>query len=113
LRPSYGGLRPASFQPVLVIFFTRVRSVVRIPIPGEQWRQLSLSLSILGLLIAGPLAGFFLGDWLARKFGQGWLTWFMMLLGFVAAGRQIYLITRRIQREQEKPPRDGSNESSN
>ena len=71
-------------------------------------RQLSLSLSILGLLIAGPVAGFFLGDWLARKFGQGWLTWFGTLLGFAAAGRQIYLIARRIQKEQEAPPRDRS-----
>jgi uncharacterized protein YneF (UPF0154 family) len=67
---------------------------------------LSLSLTLLGLLVAGPLVGFFLGEWLARKLGMGWLTWFVTLLGFAAAGRQIYLTARRIQREQERPPLD-------
>ena len=66
----------------------------------------AIAASLLGFLIAGPMAGYLIGDWLARKLGWGWLTWFVTLLGFAAAGRQIYLIARRIQREQEQPPPD-------
>jgi F0F1-type ATP synthase assembly protein I len=57
-------------------------------------------------MVAGPIAGYLLGDWLDRKLGTGWLTWVCLVIGFAAAGRQIYLIARRLQREQEQPPPD-------
>jgi F0F1-type ATP synthase assembly protein I len=68
--------------------------------------MLGLGFSLLGLLVAGPLVGYLLGDWLDRKLGTGWLTWFCLLIGFAAAGRQVYLIALRIQREQDQPPPD-------
>jgi F0F1-type ATP synthase assembly protein I len=69
---------------------------------ASNWRLLGLGFSLLGLLVAGPLVGYLLGDWLDRKFGTSWLTWVCLLIGFAAAGRQIYLIARRIQEEAEK-----------
>jgi F0F1-type ATP synthase assembly protein I len=68
---------------------------------AANWRLLGLGFSLLGLLVAGPVVGYLLGSWLDRKFGTSWLTWVCLLVGFVAAGRQIYLIARRIQEEAE------------
>lgn len=71
--------------------------------PTDDWaanfRLLGLGFTMLGLLVAGPLVGWFIGDWLARKLGAGWLMWVCLVIGFAAAGRQIYLIARRIQQE--------------
>jgi len=66
---------------------------------AANWRLLSLGFTLLGLLVAGPVVGYLLGDWLDRKFGTSWITWVCLLIGFAAAGRQIYLIARRIQKE--------------
>ncbi len=71
---------------------------------AANWRALGLGFSLLALLVAGPLAGSFLGDWLDRKLGTGWLTWVCLVIGFAAAGRQVYLIARRMQEEQDQPP---------
>ena len=69
---------------------------------ASNWRLLGLGFTLLGLLVAGPLVGYLLGDWLDRKLGTSWLTWVCLLIGFAAAGRQIYLIARRIQEEAQK-----------
>jgi F0F1-type ATP synthase assembly protein I len=59
-------------------------------------------LAIPSLLLVSPLVGFFLG-----KFVDRWLktdpAWSIvgLVLGFVAAGREIYLIVRRVQAEEE------------
>jgi len=66
---------------------------------ASNWRLLGLGFTLLGLLVAGPVVGYLLGDWLDRKLGTSWLTWVCLLIGFAAAGRQIYLIARRIQEE--------------
>jgi len=66
---------------------------------AANWRLLGLGFSLLGLLVAGPVVGYLVGSWLDRKFGTGWLTWVCILIGFAAAGRQIYLIALRIQKE--------------
>jgi F0F1-type ATP synthase assembly protein I len=73
---------------------------------ASNWRTLGLGLSLLAMLVAGPIAGYLVGDWLDRKLGTSWLTWLCLLIGFAAAGRQIYLIARRIQREQDQLPPD-------
>ena len=66
---------------------------------AANWRLLGLGMTLLGLLVAGPVVGYLVGDWLDRKLGTGWLTWVCLVIGFAAAGRQIYLIARRIQQE--------------
>jgi F0F1-type ATP synthase assembly protein I len=59
-------------------------------------------LAVPSLLVVSPLVGFFVG-----KFVDRWLqsspAWSIvgLALGFVAAGREIYLIIRRVQAEEE------------
>ncbi len=70
-------------------------------------RAAGLLLAIPSLLIAGPLVGVVLGKWGDRRFHTDpWLTILGIVLGFVAAGRETYLIIRRVQDEEERnPPR--------
>ena len=66
-------------------------------------------LAIPSLLIVSPLVGFFVGraadHWLKTT---PWLSFAGLFLGFAAAGREIYLIFRKAQSEEEKGtgPRD-------
>lgn len=54
------------------------------------------------LLLAGPLVGFFLGRFADTKFGTDpWLSFAGLVLGFVAAGREIVSIVRRVRSEGE------------
>lgn len=69
--------------------------------PGEDayasLRSAGLLLSIPALLIIAPLAGFFLGVLLDRWLHSGpWLSIVGLALGFVAAGRETWLIHRRV-----------------
>jgi len=72
---------------------------------GPRYRGLrtaGLLLAIPTLLIVSPLVGFFLGNWLDRRFGTSpWLMLAGLVLGFVAAGRETYQIYRRYQAEEE------------
>jgi F0F1-type ATP synthase assembly protein I len=65
-------------------------------------RSAGLLLSIPSLLIVSPLVGFFLGKFVDRWLGSeptGSIVG--LVLGFVTAGREIYLIIRRVQAEEE------------
>lgn len=63
-------------------------------------------LAIPTLLIVSPLAGFFAGSLLDRWLGSApWLTLTCLVLGFVAGGRQTWLIYRRYQQEEEEQSR--------
>ncbi len=69
-------------------------------------RSAGLLLAIPSLLVAGPLVGVFLGKWGDRRFHtEPWLTVVGVVLGFVAAGRETYLIIRRVQSEDEPKER--------
>ena len=71
--------------------------------PGRGLRTAGLLLAIPTLLIVAPLVGFFLGDWLDKRFHtRPWLMIVGLVLGFVAAGRETYRIYRRYQEEEEK-----------
>ena len=60
-------------------------------------RSAGLLLAIPTLLIVSPLAGFFLGVWLDRLLHtRPWLSIVGLALGFVAAGRETWLIYRRV-----------------
>lgn len=64
-------------------------------------------LTIPTLLIAAPLVGFFLGRFADGRFGtQPWLMTAGVVLGFVAAGREVTMIIRRVQAEVEEEKRD-------
>jgi F0F1-type ATP synthase assembly protein I len=50
--------------------------------------------------------GFFLGSWIDGKLRtRPWLTLIGLVLGFVAAGRETYLIYRRYQETDEEEKR--------
>lgn len=70
---------------------------------GEGLRTAGLLLAIPTLLIVSPLVGFWVGDWLDRRFHTGpWLGIAGLVVGFAAAGRETYLIYRRYQAEEEE-----------
>ncbi len=71
---------------------------------ASSWRTLGLGFTLLAMLVVGPLVGYVIGDWLDRKLGTSWLTWVFLVLGFAAAGRQVYVLARRMQREADQPP---------
>jgi len=60
-------------------------------------------LAIPTLLIAAPLVGFFLGRFADAKLHTApWLTLVGVAAGFVAAGREIAAIVRRVQEDEEE-----------
>ena len=64
-------------------------------------RTAGLLLAIPTLLIVAPLVGFFLGNWLDRRFHTTpWLMIAGLVLGFVAAGRETYRIYQRYLEEE-------------
>ncbi len=74
--------------------------------PGDDaykaLRSAGLMMAIPTLLIVAPLAGFFLGAWLDRRWHTApWLAIAGLLLGFVAAGRETWLIYKRSVAEDE------------
>jgi ATP synthase protein I len=86
-------------------------------VPGDkdprfrELRSAGLLLAIPTLLIVSPLVGFFLGNWLDRRFHTSpWLTILGLLLGFGAGARETYLIYRRAQAEEEEE-KNGSRRS--
>jgi len=66
-------------------------------------RSAAMLVAIPTLLIVSPLVGFFLGDLGARKSHTSpWLSILGLVLGFVAAGREVWRIYRRYLESQER-----------
>lgn len=66
-------------------------------------RQTSLSLTIPLLLAVAPIVGLFLGRFLDNRLQTGpTFTLIFLGLGFVAGGREVYRILKRIAREEER-----------
>jgi F0F1-type ATP synthase assembly protein I len=66
-------------------------------------RSAGMLLAIPTLLIAAPLVGFFLGRFADVKFHTApWLTLVGVGAGFAAAGREIAIIVRRVQEDEEE-----------
>jgi ATP synthase protein I len=69
-------------------------------------RQAGLLTTIPVLLTVAPLIGFFIGRFLDGKFNTDpILTVVFLVLGFVAAARQITSIVKAANRDSEKPDR--------
>ena len=69
-------------------------------------RSAGMLLAIPSLLVAAPLVGFLLGRWLDRRFAsEPKLTILGVILGFVAAGRETFVILRRVQEMEERDKR--------
>ena len=73
------------------------------PEPFEGIRTAGMLAVIPLLLIIAPLLGAFIGRWLDGRFGTApWLLIVGLALGFAAAGREIYSISKRVQSEEER-----------
>ncbi|MDZ4723742.1 MAG: AtpZ/AtpI family protein [candidate division Zixibacteria bacterium] len=71
--------------------------------------QISMLAAVPGILIAGPLIGFFGGQWLDKKFStEPWLVIVGIILGFVAAGQQIYILVKKSQAISDREERERS-----
>lgn len=69
-------------------------------------RSAGMLLAIPSLLVAGPLVGFFIGGALDRWLKTApWFGIVCLVLGFVASGREIAIILRRVQQEEEEEKR--------
>jgi ATP synthase protein I len=75
--------------------------------PGDKkpsgYAQIALLAAVPAILVAGPLIGFFGGKWLDGRFGtEPWLMIAGVILGFVAAGREIYHLVKKSQALEER-----------
>ncbi|MCI0331145.1 MAG: AtpZ/AtpI family protein [candidate division Zixibacteria bacterium] len=70
---------------------------------GKKWKEFRRAgyLTAIPLLLAiGPILGWFLGDLLDSKLGSGpWLSYLGILIGFVAAGREVYQLAKKAGEE--------------
>jgi ATP synthase protein I len=63
-------------------------------------RQIGLLGSIPMLMAVGPLVGYFVGEWIDDWLGTApWFTTIFLILGFVAAGKEIYNIVRKVNKD--------------
>lgn len=59
-------------------------------------RQASLLATIPAILAVGPVIGYFLGHFLDGKLSTDpYLTYLLIILGFVASGREVYQIAKK------------------
>jgi ATP synthase protein I len=67
----------------------------------SNWmRQIGLLSVIPVIMVAAPVVGYLIGSWLDGYFGtEPWLTVTLIFLGFAAAGKEIYNILRRVNKD--------------
>ncbi len=59
---------------------------------------MGLLAAVPALLLAGPLIGFFGGQWLDTKFGTDpWLMTFGVIFGIAAAGKEIWRLVKKAE----------------
>lgn len=72
----------------------------------ERYRalgQMGQYLAIPFLLLVSPLIGLFIGQFLDRRFATSPVFMIIFIaLGFVAGGREVYRIVRRVARDEER-----------
>lgn len=65
---------------------------------GNGFAQISLLAAVPAILVAAPLVGLFAGKWLDGRFGtEPYLMIGGVVLGFVAAAREIMNLVRKSQ----------------
>lgn len=66
---------------------------------SEYLRQVGLLSSIPILMVVGPLVGYFIGSWIDGWAGTDpWFKIILIVLGFVASGKEIYNIVRKVNK---------------
>ncbi|MBI2194168.1 MAG: AtpZ/AtpI family protein [Planctomycetes bacterium] len=62
-------------------------------------RQAGVVMTIPMMLAAGPLLGFFAGQWLDRRLGTSWFSTVLALVGFAAGVNETIRVIRILQRD--------------
>ena len=66
----------------------------------SQVKQIGALTAVPIILVLGPLVGCFAGDWVDRRFNSyPWATIVLLILGFVAAGREIFKLLSQVLKE--------------
>ena len=66
----------------------------------SQVKQIGTLTAVPIILLVGPFAGYFVGDWIDRKFQlHPWCTILFLALGFVAAVREITRLLKQVLKE--------------
>jgi ATP synthase protein I len=69
----------------------------------SQLKQIGVLTTIPIILVAGPVAGFFTGGWIDRKFqSYPWFTILFLFLGLGASGREIFRLLKQVLKEETK-----------
>ena len=69
----------------------------------SQLKQLGVLTTIPIILLMGPLAGYFAGGWIDKKFRfYPWFTILFLILGFAASGREIFRLLKEVWKEDKK-----------
>lgn len=69
----------------------------------SQLKQISALAAIPLILPAGPILGYFFGNWIDRKFElYPWFTILFVFAGFFAAGREIFRLLKQVLKEEER-----------
>ena len=69
----------------------------------SQVKQIAALTAVPIILLVGPISGYFIGDWLDKKFLLfPWCTIGFLVLGFVAAGREIFRLVKQVSQEDKK-----------
>ncbi len=67
----------------------------------SQVKQIAALTAVPIILLVGPISGYFVGDWLDKKFQLfPWCTIGFLVLGFVASGREILRLVKQISQEE-------------
>ena len=70
---------------------------------SRQVKQIGALTAIPIILLVGPFAGYFVGDWIDRKFQlHPWCTILFLIFGFVASGREIFRLLNQLLKEDKK-----------
>ncbi|MEE8578107.1 MAG: AtpZ/AtpI family protein [candidate division Zixibacteria bacterium] len=85
-------------------------TILKDPSEGKKnrdYRQISLLAAVPAILVTAPLIGFFAGQWADEKFGtEPYLMTTCLVLGFIAAGREIWQLVKKAQALEEKNDND-------
>ena len=67
---------------------------------GRWLRPVGLLTAIPFVIMFGPLIGYFVGEWLDRKLDtEPYLMVTLIVLGFIASGREVWGLIKRASRE--------------
>ena len=69
----------------------------------SQVKQLGVLTTVPVILLVGPVVGYVAGSWLDRKFQiYPWLTIVLIILGFVASGREVARLLKSVLKSENK-----------